>query len=162
VRNLDSQIIISEKAKTLLDQKQMTYESLLQELSEKKIDLDKLLNSNRALNLELKNQKASMEGILFLEREKILSDYTKKIKSYFSQAESILEEAKKGEILNRRQLSNKIGEIQSALNQETPTKSLGRDNSDIYSHLKPIAFEEISLQMTLFSVVVKKISKSYN
>ena len=56
---------ISEKAKELLDKKQMTYETLLQELSQKKIDLDKLLNHNRSLNIELRNQKSAMEGTLF-------------------------------------------------------------------------------------------------
>jgi DNA mismatch repair protein MutS2 len=55
---------ISEKASQYLDQKQLTYESLLQDLSAKKIELDKLLSQNREYNQELKNQKKSMEGIL--------------------------------------------------------------------------------------------------
>lgn len=147
---------ISARAKTLLDEKQITYESLLQELSQKKIDLDKLLATNRNLNIELKNQKASMEGILYLEREKILSDYTKKIRSYFDQAESLLAEVKKGEIANRRALINNITTIQSGLNQEVPTKTKESDTDPKYSHFKPIHFSDIQMNMTVFSVSIKK------
>lgn len=148
--------MISEKAKTLLDQKQMTYESLLQELSQKKIDLDKLLNQNRALQIELKNQKSAMEGILFLEREKILSEYTKKIKSLFDKAETVLAEVKKGEIANRRNLNNEIGRIQSDLNKEKPTRALSPVEDPKYSHYRTIAFEDITPGMIVFSLSVKK------
>ena len=150
------QTTISEKAKTLLDQKQITYESLLQELSQKKIELDKLLNSNRTLNIDLKNQKASMEGILFLEREKILNEYTKKIKQIFSRAETLYEEVKKGEIESKRNLSNQIGSIQSTLNSESTPKMYTEETNQIYSHMKPISFEEISSDMMLFSLTAKK------
>lgn len=49
-----------------------------------------------------------------------------------------------------------MGEVQSALNKEMPVQSSSGETDDIYSHLRPIAFEEITLNMTLFSVVVKK------
>lgn len=147
---------ISEKAKTLLDQKQMTYESLLQELSQKKIDLDKLLFNNRNLQMELKNQKASMEGILFLEREKILTEYTKKIRSLFDQAENLLVEVKKGEVTNRRNLNNEIGAIQSSLNKESPQKTIRTEIDEKYFHMRNISFEDIQNNMTVFSVTIKK------
>ncbi len=147
---------ISDRAKTLLDQKHITYESLLQELSSKKVELDKLLSANRNLQIELKNQKASMEGILFLEREKILGDYTKKIRSLFEQAENVLNEVKKGEIQNRRHLNNEIGSIQSGLNKETPNKAIKTEVDEKYSHYRPIAFEDIQINMTVFSVNIKK------
>ncbi len=147
---------ISEKAKTLLDQKQVTYESLLQELSQKKIDLDKLLTSNRNLQIELKNQKASMEGILFLEREKVLVDYTKKIRSLFDQAENILIEVKKGEISNRRNLNNEISAVQSSLNKELPQRLIQTNVDEKYSHFRPISFDDLTMNMTVFSVNIKK------
>ncbi|RPJ79322.1 MAG: hypothetical protein EHM20_01730, partial [Alphaproteobacteria bacterium] len=147
---------ISEKAKALLDQKQMTYESLLQELSQKKIDLDKLLTSNRNLQLEHKNQKASMEGILFLERDKILSEYTKKIRSLFNQAEELLVEVKKGEVANKRSLMNEIGNIQSSLNKEMPQRAIRSEVDEKYAHYKDISFEHIQNNMTVFSTTIKK------
>lgn len=147
---------ISEKAKTFLDQKQMTYESLLQELSQKKIDLDKLLFSNRKLQQELKNQKASMEGILFLEREKVLMEYTKKIRTLFDQAENLLNEVKKGEVSNRRSLLNQIGGIQSNLNKEMPQKTMRSVCDEKYGHYEPINFESIKINMSVFSINIKK------
>jgi DNA mismatch repair protein MutS2 len=147
---------ISERAKTLLDQKQMTYESLLQELSQKKIDLDKQLTQNRNLQIELRNQKASMDGILFLEREKVLSEYTKKIRNLFDQAETILAEVKKGVIANRRNLNNEIGAVQSALNKEIPTRTINAAPDIKYSHYRPIAFEDVKPGMMVFSLNIKK------
>lgn len=147
---------ISQKAKALLDQKQMTYESLLQELSQKKIDLDKLLTMNRNLNLELKNQKSSMEGILFLEREKIINDYSKKIRSLFDQAENLFKEVKKGELTSKRTLMNEISTIQSSLNNELPLKPKRFDVDEKYGHYKYISFEDIVNNMTVFSVNIKK------
>ncbi len=147
---------ISNNAKNLLDHKQVTYESLLQELSQKKIDLDKQLSFNRLLTIELKNQKASMEGILFLERERVLNDYTKKIRALFDQAEVILEQVKKGEISNKKILARQTGQLQSSLNQESKSKQLSNDIEDKYSHLQFISFEDISLNMTVFSIVAKK------
>jgi DNA mismatch repair protein MutS2 len=153
---------IGKKAKSLLDHKQVTYENLLQELSQKKVDLDKLYISNRNLNTELKNQKSAMEGTLYLEREKILNDYTKKIKDLFRQAENIVEEAKAGKIANKRSLSQDIHSIQSNLFKEAPQKKNVSDPLEIYAHLKTIQFEEIAINSYLFSLTLKKNVKVQN
>lgn len=156
------QTAISEKARDLLDKKQVTYETLLQELSQKKIDLDKLLAHNRNLNVELKNQKASMEGTLFLERERVMADYTKKIKSLFDQAENLLADVKSGKTANRRGLNNEIGNIRSALIKEAPEKKNKEDPENIYAHMRPIDFSEIQTGNTVFSVVIRKNVKVQN
>ncbi len=153
---------ISEKAKELLDTKQVTYETLLQELSQKKIDLDKLLTSNRALNIELRNQKSSMEGTLYLEREKVLSEYTKKIKALFDQADKLLTDVRSGNTTNRRGLNNEIANIQSALIKEAPEKKNKEDPDNVYAHMSPIKFEDINPDDTVFSLTAKKNVKVQN
>ena len=153
---------ISEKAKELLDKKQMTYETLLQELSQKKIDLDKLLTHNRSLNIELRNQKSSMEGTLFLEREKILNEYNKKIKTLFDQAENLLAEVKSGKTANRRTLNNEMAGIQSALIKEKPERKNKEDVEQIYAHMNRIHIEDIQAGMTVFSIVIRKNVKVQN
>jgi DNA mismatch repair protein MutS2 len=153
---------ISEKAKELLDKKQVTYETLLQELSQKKIDLDKLLNHNRSLNIELKNQKSSMEGTIFLEREKILNEYTKKIKTLFDQAENLLAEVKSGKTANKRGLNNEIASIQSSLIKERPVKKNKEDIEEIYAHMNRIQIEDIHSGMTVFSLTIRKNVKVQN
>lgn len=147
---------ISTRAKKLLDEKQVTYESLLLDLSQKKIRLDKTLDDNRNLQIELKNQKASMEGTLYLEREKILSDYAKKIRSYFDRAENLFNEVRAGEVKNRKGLTREISSIQSALNKESNSPSSAPTVGQEYSHLGHISFNDIKINMTLFSISVKK------
>ena len=153
---------ISNKAKELLDKKQVTYETLLQELSQKKIDQDKLLANNRLLNIELRNQKAAMEGTLFLEREKILNEYTKKIKSLFEQAERLLTDVRSGKTTNRRGLNNEIASIQSSLIKERPEKKNKEDPENIYAHFRPINIEDIQIGGTVFSLTIRKNVKVQN
>ncbi|MBC7427918.1 MAG: Smr/MutS family protein [Bacteriovorax sp.] len=153
---------ISERAKEMLDKKQMTYETLLQDLSQKKIDLDKLLINNRALNIELRNQKSSMEGTLYLEREKVLNEYTKKIKSLFDKAENFLTDVKNGKINNHRGLNNEMADIQSALIKEAPERKNVEVANNIYAHMALIKFEDISPDDTVFSLTAKKNVKVQN
>jgi DNA mismatch repair protein MutS2 len=147
---------ISYRAKNLLDSKQVTYETLLQELSQKKIDLDKLLNTNRALNIDLKNKKSSMEGSLYLEKEKILNEYSKKIKVLFDQAENLLLDVRSGKTGNRRGLNNEISFIRSALIKEAPVKKNVPELDSIYSHMREILLEDIHPEDTVFSVSIRK------
>lgn len=153
---------ISINAKAMLDGKQVTYETLLQELSQKKIDLEKILTHNRNLNIELKNQKASMEGTLYLEREKIINEYTKKIKMIFDQAELMLNQVKTGNISSRKNLNNEISSIQSTLIKEAPVKKPRTEIETIYAHLKEVQFDDIVLNQYYFSLTVKKNVKVQN
>lgn len=153
---------ISENAKNFLDQKQVSYESLLQELSAKKVELDKLLSSNRQLSIDLKNQKSSMEGVLFLEKEKLYTEYSKKLKSLYAEAESLVQKAKDGQITNKRNLENQIFSIQSQLNQHASVKSLPKERVEIYEHLIPVSLEQIKVPMTLFSITLRKNVQAMN
>jgi len=99
---------ISSKAEHILDKKQLSYEQLLQELSQKKSELDKKLIENRQLNINLKNQKKSMDGLVLLEKERITSEYKKKLDKIISQAENLLVETKKGKIDSRKQFEKKV------------------------------------------------------
>lgn len=153
---------ISTMARELLDKKQVTYETLLQELSQKKIEQDKLLSSNRLLNIELKNQKSSMEGTLFLEREKILNEYSKKIKVILEHTERLFEDVKNGKIPSKRSLNNETAKIQSDLIKEKPERKNKEDPENIYSHFRPIRIEDIKTGDTIFSLTIRKNVKIQN
>ncbi|MFG1487353.1 Smr/MutS family protein [Halobacteriovorax sp. RZ-1] len=71
---------ILDDAKKMLDTKYVTYEKLLQDLSKKQERINKTLKENIQLNHELKNQKKSQEGILFLEKQRAFDQYEKEIK----------------------------------------------------------------------------------
>jgi DNA mismatch repair protein MutS2 len=147
---------IGHNAKNLLDQKQVTYESLLQELSSKKVELDKLLLTNKNLNLELRNQKASMEGTLYLERERILSDYNKKIKQIFSQAENLFEQVKEGNVQSRKNFEKEKFLINKEMNSQLEKPTKPHHHEETYAHLHPVSFDEIEVNGTYFSLDFRK------
>lgn len=153
---------ISSRAKELLDNKQITYETLLQELSFKKSELERLISTNANLNKELRNQKAAMEGTLFLEKEKIIGDYKKKLDGLINKAEKTYESVKSGELPSKRQLNNELGTLQSQLQKEAPEKKNKFDPEDVYSHMDNIAYEEITTGMTVFSLTARKNVKILN
>lgn len=81
--------LILENAKSILDSKYITYESLLQDLTSKKTQLEKIVLENKELNNHLKNQKKSMEGILFLEKNKLFEEYKLKLEKSIKQIHDI-------------------------------------------------------------------------
>jgi DNA mismatch repair protein MutS2 len=135
-----------------LDKKSLSYETLLLELSQKKIELDKLISIQKQLEIDLKNQRASMEGILFLEKEKELFNFNKKLNSIFDEAENLITSIKENKISSKNTLFNKA----AAISREIPTPKPIKAPNNPYSHLKQIPFEEIKIGDTLFSLDFKK------
>lgn len=76
------------KAQSYLNKKQMSYEGLLEKLSSQKTELDQKIQEANQLRQELKNQKKSSDGILYLEREKIKDQYREKLENAFKEAQS--------------------------------------------------------------------------
>jgi len=115
--NIDSSII--DNAKSILDQKYMTYEKLLQDLSHKKSDLDKLLVENRDLNSQLKNQKKSMEGVLYLEKQKAFELYKTKLEKQLDKINSL-----RRSDMSPKQMQKRASEFKSSFLSETPNKKI--------------------------------------
>ena len=139
-------------AKEYLDKKSLSYETLLLELSQKKIELDKLIQSQKALELELKNQRASMEGILFLEKEKSLSAFNKQLNLVFDNAENLLTSIKEKKITSKNTFYNQV----AAISKEIPESVNKPIVKSPYAHMSPIALEDITPEMTVFSLDFKK------
>ena len=145
---------ISSRAEKILDKKQVSYERLLQELSSKKSELDRLLLSNRQLNNDLKNQKKSMEGLVHLEKERLVTTYKKKLQKVISKAESILEATKKGEISSSKLLTNKIRYLSSEL--PDPRKVKFSDLVDNVDEDTPLNISNLAIGDRVFSKVFNK------
>jgi DNA mismatch repair protein MutS2 len=105
------------KALNYLTTKNISYETLLQKVSQKQIDLDHLINSNRQLEIELKNQKGSMEGILNLKLTEELNKARKEVDKILSEARNLVEEARKQEITKLKKLDEKSHSLKVKLNQ---------------------------------------------
>jgi len=104
---------IPMEAQKFLDKKQIAYEKLLQELAEKKGELEKLLLENRQINIEIKNQKKSMEGLVSIERQRRLNDLKDEIEDIASEARKIVEEARAKKIENPKTLDKSFAKIKS-------------------------------------------------
>ncbi len=145
---------IPERAQKILDKKHISYEKLLQDLSSKKSDLDKLLRENKDLNTEIKNQKRSMEGILHLEKEKLVKQYEKRVTKVLKDAEYLYRETKRGNVESSRQLTRKSDDIRSGFTRLKGEVSK-QDEADL-RHLKKATLKEVSIGDKVYSKLLNK------
>ena len=144
---------ISNRAKELLDQKQVTYESLLLDLTQKRSELDRLISQNATLNKELRNQKRAMEGVLHLEKEKLVNEFQKKLKSTLDSANDLFNEIRQEKIQSAKQLENRVHQLKSQIiNTEKPKLVPSDEQVEKYAHFKEINIAEIHIGMQLFAM----------
>lgn len=144
---------VPSEAKKFLDRKQIAYEKLLQELAEKKGELEKLLTENRNLNNELKNQKKSMEGLVHMEREKRLDDLKREVEAISREARQVLDDAKNSRIESHKNLDKTFAKIKSKVihargeREEGPSEHEDAQIPDL---------SEIEIGNIYFSTLLKK------
>ncbi len=108
---------LSEEAQKMLDKKMVFYESLLQELSKKELELDKVLKHNQEINQRLSNQEKSVDGVLKLKMKDRLDRYDIKLSKYIKRAERLLDEVKDQKI-GRNVFVRQSNELKSVYNRE--------------------------------------------
>lgn len=116
-RNNPSVKDVPAKALTHLSAKNVSYETLLQRVSQKQIELDQLLNSNRQLEIEMKNQKGAMEGVLNLKLNEELSRARREVDKILQEARELVEEARKNEITKVRKVDDKAIQLKSRITE---------------------------------------------
>jgi DNA mismatch repair protein MutS2 len=103
------------KALSHLSAKNVSYETLLQKVSQKQIELDKVLSSTRQLEVELRNQKGAMEGILNLRMTEELAKARAEVDKILNEARSLVEEARRDEIQKVRRIDEKAHQLKSQI-----------------------------------------------
>lgn len=116
INNESTQEILT-KASKLLDKKMVSYETLLEKISKKEHELYKLERENKRINQELKNQKASMEGILNLKLQDKLDQADEKLKKIFDKADTLLKDIKSGNISSRNSFIKNEASIKSEISK---------------------------------------------
>lgn len=106
---------VPAKALSHLSAKNVSYETLLQKVSQKQIELDKILNSTRQLEVELKNQKGAMEGVLQLRMNEELSKARQEVDKILAEARNLVEEARRNEIQKVRRIDEKAHQFKSQI-----------------------------------------------
>jgi DNA mismatch repair protein MutS2 len=160
---------VPEKAVSHLSAKNVSYETLLQKVSQKQIELDKLVLSNRQLEVELKNQKGAMEGILNLKLKEELSKARQEVDKILAEARTIVEEAKRNEIQKPKRIDEKSHQFKSQINrlagqveevEEVPVGDLAiedlKTGDIVYSHVLKKEFTVQILDPRRKEVVIAK------
>ncbi|MFP5385477.1 MAG: endonuclease MutS2 [Bacteriovoracia bacterium] len=106
---------VPAKALSHLSAKNVSYETLLQKVSQKQIELDKILNSTRQLEVELKNQKGAMEGILNLKMNEEISKARKEVDRILNEARHLVEEARRNEITKVKRIDERAHQLKSQI-----------------------------------------------
>jgi DNA mismatch repair protein MutS2 len=140
---------VPAKALTHLSAKNVSYETLLQKVSQKQIELDKVLNSTRQLEVELKNQKGAMEGVLNLRMKEELSKARQEVDKILAEARNLVEEARRNEIQKVKRIDEKAHQLKSQITnlrgttpeveEEVPVGDLDisdvKNGDIVYSHV---------------------------
>lgn len=89
---------IYDKAVKILETKLVLYESLLQEVSQKKSELDKLIGLQLQINEQLSNQKKSHEGLLKIKFNEQVLENEKKLEKIIIEGQKLLQKVQNQEI----------------------------------------------------------------
>lgn len=116
-RNHEAVNQVPAKALSHLSAKNVSYETLLQRVSQKQIELDQIISSNRQLEIELKNQKGAMEGILNLKLQEELSRAKKEIDRITREARQLVEDARKQEITKVKRVDEKAHQLKAQVDK---------------------------------------------
>lgn len=144
------------KAKNILDKKQISYENLLNKLSKKKLELDQLILKNKKINQELINQKESIKGILYLEKDKEISKFKSKIQNTLIKSENLLDRVNKKEILKKKEFYKESSVIKKELDEQIQSLNKSNKESDSSKNFKSITIDDLKNNMNLFSTTLNK------
>ncbi len=143
---------VPDKALTHLSDKNVSYETLLQRVSQKQIELDQLLNSNHQLEIEMKNQKGAMEGVLNLKLNEELNKARKEVEKILQEARQIVDEARRNEITKVKRVDDKAhvlnAKIRSLKGEEPEAEEIFQDGI--------LQISDLKVGDTVYSITLKK------
>ncbi len=151
---LQVQTNIPNHAQSILDNKQISYDRLLQDLSTRKAELDRLINENVQINRDLKNQKKAAEGLAHLEKQSLIDHYRQKLDKKIEQANELIKQIRSQEVQSIKQVQRQTQQLSSELNLLDP--KLNKSNESIHYLDQEILAENIVLGARYFSTLLQK------
>lgn len=109
-----------EKAIGFLDNKAIHYEKLLEQIAKKENSLHKTLLENKQLNLELKNQKASMDGVIKLKIDEKIKKASLEIDKQIAKAKELYFQVKNQQVKKEKKIFDTDLELKSDLKKLSP------------------------------------------
>lgn len=136
-----------------LNNKNISYETLLQKVSQKQIELDHLVQNNRLLEVELKNQKGAMEGVLNLKLQDEIAKARREVEKIVQKAYDLVEQVKAQNITRVRRVEEVNFELKQELAKLAPkTAQVTVDETP----RSEIDISQIEVGDTVYSHVLKK------
>lgn len=151
-RNNPSVKDVPEKALSHLSAKNVSYETLLQRVSQKQIELDQLLNTNHQLEVEMRNQKGAMEGVLKLRMNEELTKARKEVEKILQEARDLVEEARKNEITKIKRVDEKSHSLNAKI------RAIKGEQPDVEPEIPvgELTVGDIKVGDTVYSMTLKK------
>lgn len=147
-----------------LDNKAIHYEKLLEQISQKENELNKLLNENREINDHIKNQKSSMEGVIKLKIDEKVNKAQKDIEKHIKKAQQLFDEIKSRKITKEKVIYNTAHDLKKRVAENSPFKE--EYNPTTHTNLKDpreyIIGEKYFSLLLNKTVVLKKLNLRKN
>ena len=141
-------------AQDKLNKKNISYETLLHEVSVKKIELEKSLVEQRKIEVELRNQKGAMEGLMKLKLQEEIARAKVEIDKIIKVAQEALEEAKNNPLLKAKRISDRGLEFKAQLQNLNPEMNeTSHEEKEIKSDL---SIDQIKAGDQVYSLKLKK------
>jgi DNA mismatch repair protein MutS2 len=111
-----------ENSIQFLDNKAIHYEKLLEQISQKENELNKLLNENREINDHIKNQKSAMEGVIKLKIDEKVNKAQKDIEKHINKAKQLFDEIKSSKVTKEKVIYNVAHDLKKKVADNSPFK----------------------------------------
>ena len=156
---------VPDKALGQMNTKNVSYETLLQKVSQKQIELDHILNSNRQLEMDLRNQKGAMEGILNLRLQDEVAKAKKEVEKIVNEAKNLLIDVQRQEITKLRkiedrgsQLSHEVQKISGKAPEVSQAPTQGDIDIDVIKIGDVVYSQTLKKEFTVISIDHKKMT----
>ncbi len=143
---------IPDEALKYLNSKNISYETLLQKVSQKQVELDSLLTEQHQLNLDLRNQKGSMESILRLKLQEEVAKAKTEVQKILAEAYQFVDEAKIGNIHKKR----RVDDMKVTLQQKVRELSSDEEITPEVIEQIHVQFEELKVGDIVYSLKLRK------
>ncbi len=162
-RDTDQVKDVPKRAIELLSEKNISYETLLQKVTQKQIELEKIIESNLKIERDLKNQKGAMEGVLNLKMNEELNRAKKEVDRILNEARTMVDEVRKNSDIKIRKIDDKSHQLKVEINklqgsyqneeQSVPTSTLAFEDLKVGD---PVVSLVLNKEFTVFSLDVRK------
>lgn len=109
-----------EKAIGFLDNKAIHYEKLLEQIAKKENSLHRTLDENKQLNLELRNQKAAMDGVIKLKIDDKIKKASIEIDKQIAKSKTLYLQVKNQQVKKEKKIFDTDLEMKSDLKKLSP------------------------------------------